>query len=96
MLTWQKPSIGSASGVREVSRSTFRIADFLSDPGGKYGFNSNLVTFDRLAEFPCAVLLGEPGIGKSWTLVHESAEVQKSLTPMCIAIDHTVASEESS
>ena len=45
---------------------SFDISDrgFLSDPGGKWGFNSNLVTFDRLTEFPCSVLLGEPGIGK--------------------------------
>jgi predicted NACHT family NTPase len=56
---------------------------FLSDPEGEWGkySNPNLVTFDRIAEFPCAVLLGEPGIGKSWTLQHESAEVQKSFTP---------------
>jgi hypothetical protein len=54
---------------------------FLSDPEGKWSeyLNPALVTFERLAELPCVVLLGEPGIGKSWTLQQESAEVQSSL-----------------
>jgi hypothetical protein len=55
---------------------------FLPDPQDKWGKYSNpdLVTFERLAELPCAVMLGEPGIGKSWTLRHESAGVERSLT----------------
>ena len=55
---------------------------FLSDPEGEWGKYSNpdLVTFEHLAELPCAVMLGEPGIGKSWTLRHESAGVERSLT----------------
>ena len=61
----------------------FNLSDrgFLSDPEGEWGKYSNpdLVTFGRLAEFPCAVLLGEPGIGKSWTLQQEKAEVESSL-----------------
>ena len=54
---------------------------FLPDPDGKWSKYSNpeLVTFDRLSEFPCAVLLGEPGIGKSWTLRQEVNRVQGSL-----------------
>ena len=54
---------------------------FLSDPDGEWSkySNPNLVTFDRLADFPCAVLLGEPGIGKSWTLRRETAELERSL-----------------
>lgn len=63
---------------------SFDLSDrgFLSDPDDKWGKYSNpdLVTFDRLAELPCAVMLGEPGIGKSWTLRHESAGVERSLT----------------
>jgi len=63
---------------------SFDLSDggFLSDPKGEWSkyLNPNLVTFDRLAEFPCVVLLGEPGIGKSLTLENESAEVKKSLT----------------
>ncbi len=54
---------------------------FLSDPEGNWSkyLNPALVTFERLAELPCVVLLGEPGIGKTWTLQKESAEVQGSL-----------------
>ena len=53
----------------------------MSDPDGEWSkySNPNLVTFDRLADFPCAVLLGEPGIGKSWTLRRETAELERSL-----------------
>jgi hypothetical protein len=44
---------------------TFNLSDrgFLSDPEGEWGKYSNpdLVTFGRLAESSCAVLLGEPG-----------------------------------
>jgi hypothetical protein len=63
---------------------------FLSDPEDKWGKydNPDLVTFERLADLPCAVLLGEPGIGKSWTLRADSPEVQGSLGPsaklMCL------------
>jgi predicted NACHT family NTPase len=63
----------------------FDLSDrgFLADPDGRLGKYSNpdLVTFERLAELPCAVLLGEPGIGKSWTLQQESAKLQNSLPP---------------
>jgi predicted NACHT family NTPase len=56
---------------------------FLSDPDGRWSKYSNpdLVTFEHLAKLPCAVLLGEPGIGKSWTLQRESAGLERALTP---------------
>jgi hypothetical protein len=40
---------------------------YLSDPESDWGRheNPNLVTIDKLADVPCLVLLGEPGIGKS-------------------------------
>src|SRR5208282_1995086 len=43
---------------------------FLSDPDGEHGklLNPHLVTFDQLQATPCLALLGEPGIGKSWSL----------------------------
>jgi hypothetical protein len=43
---------------------------FLSDPDGEHGklLNPHLVTFDQLQAIPCLALLGEPGIGKSWSL----------------------------
>ena len=43
---------------------------FLSDPDEEHGslLNPHLVTFDQLQAIPCLALLGEPGIGKSWSL----------------------------
>jgi hypothetical protein len=43
---------------------------FLFDPEGEHGklLNPHLVTFDQLQAIPCLALLGEPGIGKSWSL----------------------------
>jgi hypothetical protein len=43
---------------------------FLVDPEGEHGklYNPHLVTFNQLQETPCLALLGEPGIGKSWSL----------------------------
>lgn len=55
---------------------------FLSDPDSKWGkyYNPNLVNFEHFAGVPCAALLGEPGIGKSWSLNHYSATLRSSLT----------------
>ena len=41
---------------------------FLYDPDTKFGhiYNPNLVASEQLQEIPCLVLLGEPGIGKSY------------------------------
>lgn len=51
---------------------SYSLADrgFLSDPDAEHGalLNRNLTTFDRLQETPCLALLGEPGVGKSWSL----------------------------
>jgi hypothetical protein len=43
---------------------------FVADPVGAWGQAANpaLVTFDAVENNACAVLLGEPGIGKSWEL----------------------------
>lgn len=43
---------------------------FLSDPEGEHGniLNPNLTTFEELQSVACLVLLGEPGVGKSWSL----------------------------
>jgi hypothetical protein len=56
---------------------------FLSDPDSRWGkyYNPNLVTFEHLAETSCVVLLGEPGIGKSWSLSHHRAMLQGYLKP---------------
>src|ERR1700730_2947825 len=54
---------------------------FLSDPDSKWGkyANPDLVTFEHLAKMSCVALLGEPGIGKSWTLASHSHVLQGSL-----------------
>ncbi len=50
-------------------------AGYLDDPESEYGHFSNpdVVTFESIAEVPCLVLLGEPGIGKS-TAVEQAFE----------------------
>lgn len=47
---------------------------FLYDPDSEYGkyYNPNAVSFSKISEFPCLILLGEPGIGKSSTIKEES------------------------
>ena len=61
----------------------FQLSDngFLYDPDGEYGqvLNPNLVSFDRFADKPCVALLGEPGIGKSWALKSERANLESSI-----------------
>ncbi len=52
-----------------VRGGTFDLSDngYLTDPDAEYGsiFNPGLVSTETLQETACAVLLGEPGIGKS-------------------------------
>lgn len=66
-----------------LREETIDLSDggFLSDPDSKWGkyYNPNLVTFEHFAEVPCVALLGEPGIGKSWSLNHYSATLASSL-----------------
>ena len=61
----------------------FQLSDngFLYDPVGEYGqaLNPNLVSFDHFANRPSVALLGEPGIGKSWALKSERANVESSI-----------------
>ncbi|AMA10259.1 NACHT domain-containing protein [Picosynechococcus sp. PCC 73109] len=51
---------------------TINLADggYLCDPDGEWGraHNPDLVSLEAIAEIPCLVLLGEPGIGKSQEL----------------------------
>ena len=63
----------------------FSLADFgyLYDPDTEDGkhINPDVVSFERIADIPCLILLGEPGIGKSSALQTEkddiSAKIQK-------------------
>jgi predicted NACHT family NTPase len=58
----------------------FTLGDrgFLTDPEGKYGdiLNPQLTTLDQLQTVRCLALLGEPGVGKSWSI---SADVSAFL-----------------
>lgn len=51
---------------------------FLSDPDKKYGdiFNSDLLTTDEIKKFKSLVLLGEPGVGKTFTQDELMKEVE--------------------
>jgi len=52
--------------------ASFSLGDrgFLSDPDGEHGsvLNPQLTTLDQLQIVACLALLGEPGVGKSWSL----------------------------
>jgi hypothetical protein len=58
----------------------FVIGDsgFLFDPESEYGssLNAAVVPFDQIAPYPCLVLLGEPGIGKTTALEEQRAIAQ--------------------
>lgn len=65
---------------------------YLFDPEGEYAkyFQKAVVPFDRIAEIPCLVLLGDPGMGKSTALEHERETVEASLvgtTDKLISVD---------
>lgn len=51
------------------------------DPDAEYGkfLNHDLVSFNCFADKPCVALLGEPGIGKSWALKNERANLETSI-----------------
>lgn len=55
---------------RRDASYTLGDSGFLIDPDAEHGaaLNPNLLTLDQLQEVPCLALLGEPGIGKSWSL----------------------------
>ena len=69
--------------------ASFNLGDhgFLTDPDSEYGaaLNPNLTTFRRLQTTGFLALLGEPGVGKSWSL---SADVSEYLaeSPGVVAI----------
>ncbi|MBM4257900.1 MAG: hypothetical protein FJ147_18665 [Deltaproteobacteria bacterium] len=51
---------------------------YLYDPDSEWGrvYNPNVVSFDSIAQIPCLILLGEPGIGKSHALKAEIETVK--------------------
>jgi len=60
--------------------SSFSLADggYLSDPDSNYGryFNPDVVSFEAIAETPCLVLLGEPGMGKTHAMRAEANAIR--------------------
>jgi predicted NACHT family NTPase len=54
---------------------------YLTDPESEYGkyANPELVGLDAIADVPCLVLLGEPGIGKSQELVNLKCYTENNL-----------------
>jgi predicted NACHT family NTPase len=54
---------------------------YLTDPESKYGkyANPDLVGLEAIADIPCLVLLGEPGIGKSQELINLKNHTAKNL-----------------
>lgn len=50
---------------------------YLVDPDSPYGqhWNANLRPFDSIAALPCLVMLGEPGVGKTSTMLSEREAV---------------------
>jgi hypothetical protein len=54
---------------------------YLTDPESEYGkyANPELVGLEAIAEVPCLVLLGEPGIGKSQELINLKDHTAKNL-----------------
>jgi hypothetical protein len=54
---------------------------FLVDPDGDYGASSNpdVLSFDKIQDTPCLILLGEPGTGKSTALVTHKKSTDQAL-----------------
>ena len=53
---------------------------FLLDPESEYAtyYTTDVVSFEAIANIPCLVLLGEPGIGKSTTLRAEFEKIRQT------------------
>ena len=54
---------------------------YLVDPDGTLGrrWNADLRTFDAIADLPCLVMLGEPGMGKTSTMRSERRAIDTSV-----------------
>lgn len=62
----------------------FDYNGYLEDPFDKYGkfFNSEAKTFEDISNIPCLILLGEPGIGKSYVIKKEYEAIKKNGTKL--------------
>jgi len=63
--------------------SNINLSDggYLYDPDSEWGhiYNPNVVPFGSIAGFPCLVLLGEPGIGKTYALQTERQAIDAKI-----------------
>lgn len=55
---------------------------YLTDPEGEYGrsLNPDVVSFERIRDTPCLILLGEPGIGKSQAIEDEIEHLKEEIS----------------
>lgn len=55
---------------------------YLTDPEGEYGkwLNPDVVSFEKIRDTPCLILLGEPGIGKSQAIEDEIEHLEKEVS----------------
>jgi predicted NACHT family NTPase len=67
---------------------------YLSDPDSQWGNvnNPNLVTLDKIADIPCLILLGEPGIGKSQEMQNLVEYTQENLKPSHLPLEFNLRS----
>ena len=63
---------------------TINLSDrgYLYDPDSEWGhiYNPDLVQIESISETPCLVLLGEPGIGKTYALEAERIAIENKVT----------------
>ncbi len=67
--------------VAREGKFNFDSGGFLEDPEGRYGelANPEARSFEQIASYPCLVLLGEPGIGKTNELRKARSQTEHAL-----------------
>ena len=67
---------------------------YLCDPDSQWGNvnNPDLVTLDKIADIPCLILLGEPGVGKSQEMQNLVEYTQENLKPSHLPLEFNLRS----